>query len=68
MLDRLRQIMRRRRIRFLKIRAKEAAAKALLWMQYMEDDLRELRHLTAYEPGVAHLTELEIDAALEAIA
>lgn len=68
MIDRLRQIYRRRRIRYLKVRAKEAAAKALFWMQVMEDDLHELRSLSAFEPRIAHLTELEIDAALEAIA
>lgn len=68
MIERLRQIWKRRRIRLLKVRAMDAAAKALAWMQYMEDDLHELRLLSAGEPRLTHLTELEIDAALETIA
>lgn len=68
MIKRLKAMLRRRRIRMLKARAMDAAAKALGWMQYMEDDLHELRLLSAGEPRLEHLTELEIDAAIEAIA
>jgi hypothetical protein len=67
MIERLRQIFRRRRIRFLKARAMRSARQALLHMRCMETDLHELAALSKHDVRIVPLTAAEIDAAVEGI-
>jgi hypothetical protein len=67
MIERLRQIFRRRRCRFLKARAMQSARLALVHMRSMEADLHELHRLSSIDRKIVPLTAAEIDSAVEGI-
>jgi hypothetical protein len=67
MRERLRQIFRRRRMRFLKARAHRSAIAALHCMESMEADLHELHVLTTIDIKIVPLTTAEIEAAVDVI-
>lgn len=67
MIERLRQILRRRRIRFLRARAHRSAQSALRCMESMEADIHDIHVLSSIDNKIVPLTTAEIDAAVESI-